>query len=203
MAGRPFGEGLFEEIDRMLAQGYCPDGRLELETEDQRLTCLIHRSLPYLAGLQEGEVFSAVPLKDYPVRARQMLGSICSMQRSDPVQVLALAVHFRHRPALQASTELVDIEHVLNVLAKEGQDAVLALERAGRRSLLFLQKGQPVRLFFGDPAEDPKEGDLRERFLICALAPGAALARVEAFKKLSIEPDLDAGRTLVQLAQAA
>ena len=37
--------------------------------------------------------------------------------------------------------------HVLNVLADEGHDAALALEREQIRTLLFLQQGAPARAF--------------------------------------------------------
>jgi pSer/pThr/pTyr-binding forkhead associated (FHA) protein len=114
MTGRVFREEeVFPEIDRLLSQGHCPEGRLELETEETRLTCLIHRSVPHLAGLLDGDVYSWIPLKDFPLRARQLENPVCSLVRSDPIRVLLVAVHFRNRPVVQASTELVSLEHVL------------------------------------------------------------------------------------------
>ncbi|MBW1807540.1 MAG: FHA domain-containing protein [Deltaproteobacteria bacterium] len=203
IAGRPFDKSLFDEIDRLLSQGHCPDGRLELETKETRLTCLIHQSTTYLAGLQEKDVFSWVPLKDFPVRALQMEDAVCSLIRSDPIRVLLVAVHFRNRPELQASTELVDLSHVIDVLAKEGKDAALVLERDGCRTFLFFQKGLPTCLYFGNPADDPQEGDIKDRFLLFAFNPKAGPGKVEAFKHLSIDPDADAGQKLQTLAEAA
>ncbi len=203
MTGRPFEDGLFEEVDGLVAQGHCPDGWLELETPEARLTCLFHQSRTYLAGLTEEEVFSWVPLKDFPVRAGQLDGAVCNLAKADPVRVLLLAVHFRNRPVLQATTDLVDLAHVLNVLADEGHDAALALERQSVRTLLFLQQGAPARAFFGDPTQDPGRGSVAERFLEHAFAPDAPLSKVEVFKRLSIEHDPDAGRSLTELAREA
>lgn len=203
LAGKPFGEGIFGEIDQLLSQGHCPEGRVEIESRDIRLTCLVHRSVPHLAGLLEQGEFSWVPLKEFPQRAAQMEESVCGVMRADAIQVLLAAVHFRNRPELQASTELVDLEHVLDVLATEGQDAALALERDAVRTLLFLQKGKPARLYFGTPTDDPGEGDIRERFLLFAFDPARGPARVEVFKRLNIVPDPDAGTSLVDLARAA
>ena len=203
IAGRPFDKSLFDEIDRLLSQGHCPDGRLELETKKTRLTCLIHQSTTFLAGLQEKDVFSWVPLKDFPVRALQLEDAVCSLIRSDPIRVLLVAVHFRNRPELQASTELVDLSHVIDVLAKEGQDAAVVLERDGCRTFFFLQKGLPTCLYFGNPADDPQEGDIKDRFLLFAFNPKAGPGKVEAFKRLSIDPDSDAGQKLQTLAEAA
>jgi pSer/pThr/pTyr-binding forkhead associated (FHA) protein len=204
LAGRDFKEEeIFPEIDRLLAQGHCPDGRLELETQETRLTCLIHRSVPHLAGLLEQDTYSWIPLKDFPLRARQLEDPVCSLVRSDPIRVLLAAVHFRNRPVLQASTELVSLEHVLDVLAKESQDAAVALERHGTRTLLFLKEGQPTRLYFGDPKNAWKEGSIRDSFLLHAFEPALGPGKVEVFKQLNIQPDPDAGTGLVKLAKAA
>lgn len=203
MTGRPFEDGLYKEVDDLIAQGHCPDGWLELATPEARLTCLFHQSRTYLAGLTEEESFSWVPLKDFPVRAKQLEDAVCSLAKADPVRVLLLAVHFRNRPVLQATTDLVDLAHVLNVLADEGHDAALALERECIRTLLFLQKGAPARAYFGDPTQDPGHGSVAERFLEHAFAPDAPLSKVEVFKRLSIEHDPDTGRTLTELAREA
>lgn len=202
-AGKPFGPNIFAEVDRLLKQGHCPDGRLEMEVEGLCLTCLIHRSVPHLAGLIDGDSYAWIPLRYFPLRANQLEGAVCSLFSCDPVLILLAAIHFRHRPVLQASTELVDIEHVLTALAKEGEDAVLALQRSGTRTLLFLKKGRPTRLYFGLPSDDPREGDLRERFLLHAFKPSVGPGKLEVFKQLNIAPDPDAGSSLIKLAEAS
>jgi hypothetical protein len=202
-SGRPYEESLLAEVDGLLRQGACSHGTLEVETEESRLTCLIHRGVPHLAGLQEDGGFFWVSLHDFPVRARQLRGAYCSLVRSDPARVLLCAVHFRNRPFLQASLELVDLEHVLDVLQAEGQDAVLALEGCIARSLLFLQKGKPVRLYLGNPAIEPGGQDPRECFLRHARDPRAEVRKIEVFKKLVITPDPEAGTPFAQLLAAA
>jgi hypothetical protein len=204
MTGRVFREEeVFPEIDRLLSQGHCPEGRLELETEETRLTCLIHRSVPHLAGLLDGDVYSWIPLKDFPLRARQLENPVCSLVRSDPIRVLLVAVHFRNRPVVQASTELVSLEHVLDVLAREEQDAAVALERNGTRTLLFLKNGNPTRLYFGDPKDAWEEPNIRDAFLLHAFEPSLGPGKVEVFKQLTIEPDPNAGTGFVKLSKAA
>lgn len=188
IADRPFREAIFPEIDSLLAHDKCPDGRLELNAGDKRLICLIHKSAPHSAGLQDGDLFSSVHLKDFPVLSRQMEGARCTLVRTDAILVLMIAVQFRHRPALQATTELVDPNHVLEVLAREGQDAALVLDRGGARSLLFLQKGIPARLYFGKSGDDPGEGDSRERFLVYSLIPRTASASSKCTKSSTSIP---------------
>jgi hypothetical protein len=203
MVGRPFEETLFSELDGLLLRGMCPDGWLDLEVADTRLTCLIHQSRPFLAGLAEPGRFTWVPLADVVLRARNMEGAVCSMYATDRVRVLLMAMHYRQRPALQASTRFVDLIHVLDVLAQDAHDAGVVLEREGTRTLMFLRQGFPARLYFGDDAKDPGGEDLTNRFLLYGFARGAPEGRVEVFDHLRIEPDPDAGRTFVELAREA
>jgi pSer/pThr/pTyr-binding forkhead associated (FHA) protein len=201
--GRPLDEGLWREVDELLGAGLCPDGWLDVETAETRLTCLFHQSRTYLSGLTEPEAFSRVALREFPLRADQLEDAACSLTKADPVRVLLLAVHFRYRPELQATTDLVDLAHVLKVLAEDGHDAALGLERSGLRTLLFLQQGTPARVYFGDPADDPGRGSIAERFLAYAFDPQAPMTRLEVFKRLSIQQDEDAGLSLATLAEQA
>jgi len=203
MTGRRFEESLFAELDALLARNECPEGWVDLDLGDNRLTCLIHQSRPFLAGLVEPERFSRVPLSDLVLRARNMEGAVCSVVRADLVRVLLMAVHFSNKPVLQATTRFVDLTHVLDVLAHDGNDAGLALERSGTRTLLFLQKGTPTRIYFGDARKDPGGGSIANRFLLYGFAPEAPVGKVEVFNKLNIPPDRDAGRTFTQLAEEA
>ncbi len=199
----PFVPALLAEVDALLHDGSCTNGRFELETGESRLVCLIHRSAPYLAGLVERDLFSRVPLVDFVPRARQLEGARCRLVRSETAEVLLIAVHLGRRPDLQGSTELVDPAHVLSYLERQRQDAAIALERDGRRTLLFLDAGRPAHLFFGDPADDPGDGDLEERVLTFAFAPGAPPCRIEVFTRLRVEPDPDAGLSFKRLEASA
>ncbi len=199
----PFVRELLGEIGALLLDGACPDGRLELATPEARLICLIHRSAPYLAGLVERRHFTRVPLADFVARAGQLERPACRLVRSETAEVLMIAVHFCQQPELQGSTELVDPEHVLRFLARERQDAAIALERQGRRTLLFLDKGQPAHVFFADPKDDPGGADLEERVLLYAFAATATPCRIEVFTRLQIDADPDAGSSLSRLEAAA
>jgi pSer/pThr/pTyr-binding forkhead associated (FHA) protein len=203
LPSRPFELEVFGEVDDLLTAGACPEGRLEIETPELRLTCLIRDSKPFLAGLLERDVYSQVPLVDLGLRARQLADAVCRLIRTDLPSVLMAAVHFTKRPALKGSTKLVDPQHVLEVLAKAKQDAALVFERGGVRTLLFLYAGKPARLYFGDPEDDPRRGALDERALLYAFAPGGPETQVEVFTSLKLEADPDADSSFRELADIA
>ncbi len=199
----PFSSRIYADVDRLVASGRCSEGRFEIETAEVRLTCLIHRGRTLLAGLQERDVFSPVPLVEFAARAGQLREASCRLLASEPAAVLMAAVHFCRRPVLQSTTDLVDPAHVLRLLEQARQDAAIAFERGGARTLFFLHHGRPARLYFGDPADDPGSGDLESRVLGFAFSPGAPIFRVEVFTDLKIDPDPDAGATLDELSAAA
>lgn len=203
MVGRAFEEPLFAELDSLLLRGQCPEGWLEVEVSDTRLVCLLHQSRPFIAGLVEPGRFGQVPLHDLVLRIRGMEGAVCSLYQADAVRVLLVAVHFCKRPVLQSSTRFVDLVHVLDVLAAEGHDAALALERSSGRTLVFLRKGSPARIYFGPGAKDPGGDSIENRFLLYGFAPDAPEGRLEVFESLTIEPDIDAGKTFRELAREA
>jgi pSer/pThr/pTyr-binding forkhead associated (FHA) protein len=197
-----FDDATLLEIDRLLFAGRCEDGRLELESGNTRLVAMIHSSAPYVAGLQEGQALRPVPLHDFVVRARQLENPVCRLVSCDKALVLLTAVHFTKRPDLGGSLKLINPAHVLRILAKEERDAAIALEHDGARTLLFLYRGQPARLFFGNPAEDPGEGSLEERLLLWAF-DRVADTRFEVFSELSVAPDPDAGCSFMRLDDEA
>jgi hypothetical protein len=203
LPSRTYDSEIFHELDEILASGECPEGRLEIESRESRLTCLIRASKPFLAGLLERDIYTQVPLIDLSIRASQLPDATCRLIKTDLPSVLMVAVHFTKRPALKGSTRLVDPLHVLNVLAKARQDAAIAFERNGFRTLLFLYGGKPARLYFGDPQEDPGHGELDERALLYAFAPSGPDTHVEVFTSLKLDHDPDADGSFLELADVA
>jgi hypothetical protein len=197
-----FGDETLLEIDRLLSNGRCEDGRLELESGDTRLMAMIHSSAPYVAGLQEGQTLQPVPLIDFAARARQLEDPECRLVSCDKALALMMAVHFSRRPDLGGSLKLINPGHVLRILAKEERDAAVALEHDGAKTLLFLYRGHPARLFFGNPSDDTGEGALEERLLDWAYERVEG-TRVEVFSDLKVSPDPDAGSTFARLSKEA
>lgn len=203
ISDRPFDAAVFREVDAFVAAGRCASGRFEIETAESRLTCLVHRSAIFLAGLLERNVYSQVPLYDLVDRSAQLADSTCRLVGTSSPEVMMEAVHFCRRPALRSTTILVDPAHVLGELEKQRRDAALVFERSGARTLMFLLHGRPARLFFGDPEDDPGQGGLEERMLAYAFAPEAPPGIVEVFTDLKVQPDPDAGTTLRELEEQA
>ena len=197
----PLYDGLFEHVDRLLEAGDCPSGRLDIENGEVRLSCLFHKSSPYMAGVTERDRFSAVPLYDFARRAVELgQGAACSLVKTDAAQVVMIGVHFARRPKLQASTRLIEPAHLMRHLAEKGRDAAVAFELDGARTLLFLNKGKPARLYLAESHLDPGEGSVLDRLRDYAFSPLAPAYHVEVFSDLKLSKDPDAGVPLARLA---
>ena len=203
MPKRPYYSGLFAEVDELLGQGACDEGRLEIESAGSTLICLVHHGKPYLAGLVEPDGFSDVRLGTLALRAGQLRDARATLIRSDASLVLMIGVHLYQKPMLEGSTRLVDPAHVLDVLRAEKHDAAIALERDGTRTLLFLHRGEPSYLHFGRPEDDPREGSLEERMLLYAFAPSAQPGVVSVYTDLKLPSDPDTGKPLAPSSDSA
>jgi pSer/pThr/pTyr-binding forkhead associated (FHA) protein len=200
---RPFQRSLFADVDALIRDGHCPEGRFEVSAGDVRLTALIHDSAPFLAGSLDGATYQRMSLYDFVLEAPLMHGALATLTRTDSPLMMMAAVHFCQRPHMQGSVHYVGPAHLLRAISEERRDAAIAFERSGTRTLLFLHRGRPARLYFGDPADDPGDGDLDERVLEFAFAPGAAETGLEVFALEKIQADRDAGTPLDTLAQNA
>ncbi len=200
---RPFHRGLFAEVDAAIGRGECPEGRFEVTAGDVRLTALIHKSSPWLAGYLDGKSFGRLSLYDFVVEARRLDGATATLTRTDSPLMMMAAVHFCQKPELRASTHLVDPLHLLQALAEERRDAAMALERDGARTLVFLHRGRPARLYFGDPEDDTGVGEIEDRTLSFAFSESAPPARLEVFTLEKIQADRDAGTALDALGRTA
>lgn len=78
----------------------------------------------------------------------------------------------------------------------------MSFERGGTRTLLFLNRGQPARLYFGEPRDDPGEGSLSDRILLYAFADSAPPSTVEVFTSLQLPADPARGKAFAELAAA-
>jgi len=196
-------DGIFGRVDEMLTEGKFRDGRLDFETDRARLTVLIHGGATHSAGIYEDGVYAPVPLREVAVRARQMHGAMCSVAECDAAVVLMMAVEFRKRPEIQGSTRYIDPGYVLRVLERDQVDAAVSCERDGARTLLFVQGGRPVRLYFADTDQDPGGDDLEDRLVRFAFTQSAKPTHVEVYRELRVENDPERGSPLVRLLLAA
>lgn len=195
---QPWGSDAVDRVVAVLGEGRCVEGRLEVEAANARVVCLIHHSAPYVAGIVDSAGFTRIPLAEFPLRAGQLDGAKCRLEKTEAALVLMEAAHFGRTPTVRASTRYVDLAHLIGALGEEGVDSAIALERNRERVLAFLHRGEPARLFGGE-SSGPSGGDILDRLLEHAFAAESGETVVEVFKDLHIEADVDIGISFDQL----
>jgi pSer/pThr/pTyr-binding forkhead associated (FHA) protein len=78
----------------------------------------------------------------------------------------SLLVIAQKKPALRVMTNLVDLDELLDRIEKEGKSAIVCASRDEYHAVLRYEKGKTAASFNGRVSTLPREGTLREEFLV-------------------------------------
>jgi pSer/pThr/pTyr-binding forkhead associated (FHA) protein len=102
-------------------------------------------------------------------------------------------VLFRHRPALQFTTDLVDVGEALKKLAARGTDAILGIRAGDEWAISICTKGKPVVNFFPPSgAEALKEPTPEEQLLVYVFTRPPGGVTVDVYEDTRVSPAGDA-----------
>jgi len=118
---------------------------------------------PYGAGRLAGNAFAFSEIHEFFAAYSRDPQSPLSFFATDKRLLLGLMVLFRHRPALQFTTDLVDMNEVLKKLATRGADAIMAIRSGDEWAISICTKGKPAANFFppsgGEALKEPTPGE--------------------------------------------
>ncbi|MBI4573548.1 MAG: FHA domain-containing protein [candidate division NC10 bacterium] len=138
-------DALFAKItqERKVGDGYF----LQAHSEETWILFVVNGS-PYAAGRLEADAFSFGEIHEFFAAYSRHPQSPLSFFVADKRLLLGLMVLFRHRPARQFATDLVDTGEILRELAARGADAILGLRAGEEWAIAICNKGQPVMNYF-------------------------------------------------------
>jgi len=138
-------DALFAKItqERRVADGYF----LQAHPEETWFLFLVNGS-PYASGRLAVDAFSFGEIHEFFAAYSRHPQSPLSFFVADKHLLLGLMVLFRHRPARQFATDLVDTGEILRELAARGADAILGLRAGEEWAIAICNKGQPVMNYF-------------------------------------------------------
>jgi pSer/pThr/pTyr-binding forkhead associated (FHA) protein len=194
---------LFAKIteERQIADGYFmqahPDGAQFL---------FVVKGVPYGAGRLAGDAFTFTEIHEFFAAYSRHPQSPLSFFVADKRLLLGLMVLFRHRPALQFTTDLVDMGEVLNKLAARGADAIVGIRAGDEWAISICSKGKPVANYFPlSGAEALKEPTPGEQLLVYVFARPPGGVTVDVYEETRVDPAGDASlvtaETLGRLSQ--
>jgi pSer/pThr/pTyr-binding forkhead associated (FHA) protein len=186
---------LFDEVYRgLLGAGRQGSGYFVLTPPEETRFLFVLGGLPCGAGRGRGSHFSSTLIGDFfAVYAKHPTAPLLFCP-ADASLMHGLLVLFGGRPSVQVTSDLVDVQGVLERLAARGVGAVLALRDGERVHLALCPAGRPARVYFvPDGAKPPAAQDARDALLafLSARQGGEPMA-LEVYETLEVPPAADA-----------
>ena len=179
-------DALFTKItqDRQISDGYFlhdhPEGASYL---------FVVSGSPYGAGQLAGDAFSFVEIHEFFAAYARHPQSPLSFFVADKRLLLGLMVLFRHRPALQFTTDLVDMEEVLRKLEARGGDAIVTIRAGDEWAITICTKGKPVANYFPASGADAlKEPTTAEQLLVYVFSRPPGGVTVDVYEETRVNP---------------
>ena len=177
---------LFAKItqDRQILDGYFTQ-----DHADGAWFLFVVNGTPYGAGRLAGDAFTFGEIHEFFAAYSRHPQSPLSFCVADKRLLLGLMVLFRHRPALQFTTDLVDMEEVLKKLAARGADAIVGIRSGDEWAVSICTKGKPVANFFPpSSAEALKEPTPSEQLLVYVFTRPPGGVTVDVYEETRVSP---------------
>lgn len=183
-------DALFTKItqERQIPDGYF----LQNHPEETSVLFVVNGS-PYGAGRLAGGAVSFLEIHEFFAAYARHPQSPLSFLIADKRLLLGLMVVFRHRPALQFTTDLVDMEEVLRKLEARGADAIVGIRAGDEWAITVCAKGKPAGNYFPPSGADAlKEPTTAEQLLVYVFSRPPGGVTVDVYEETRVSPAGDA-----------
>lgn len=169
------------------------DGYFIQDHPDEAWFLFVVDGAPYGAGRLAGDAFTFCEIHEFFAAYSRHQHSPLSFFVADKRLLLGLMVLFQHRPALQFTTDLVDMDEVLKKLAARGADAIVGIRAGDEWAISICTKGKPVANFFPpSDAEALKEPTPGEQLLVYVFTRPTGGVAVDVYEETRVSPAGDA-----------
>jgi len=174
--------------ERQIGDGYF----LQVHPEGATVLFVVNGS-PYAAGRVAGELLASLEIHEFFAAYSRQPQSPLSFFVTDKRLLLGLMILFRHRPALQFTTDLVDVAEVLTRLAARGRDAIVGIRSGEEWGLTVCARGKPVANYFPPSGTEAlKEPSPAEQLLVYVYGRPNGMAMVDIYEETRVAPAGDA-----------
>ncbi len=159
--------GQFDQTYKMLLeeQGLF-EGYFMLDTPDRTHYLFISDGHPYSAGTYDSRGYKSVQIRDFFSTYLQSRPHVLSFHSSDEILTKGIIVLFQHMPTMQVTTDLVDVEEILDKIRQKGLDTILAIKDQNLSSIILCQQGVPSKTYLVDPGEAEDEKTPTDQMLV-------------------------------------
>ena len=179
-------DALFTKITQ---ERQIPDGYFLHDHPEGASFLFVVSGSPYGAGQLAGDAFSFLEIHEFFAAYARHPHSPLSFLVADKRLLLGLMVLFRHRPALQFTTDLVDMEEVLRKLEARGGDAIVGIRAGDEWAITICTKGKPAANYFPASGADAlKEPTTAEQLLVYVFSRPPGGVTVDVYEETRVNP---------------
>ena len=190
---RPYSPGVIDSLFELVKGQTGPTGWILLaEDSNTPLLLFILQNSPYAAAQLTGSQFKTLNLRDYFQTLASRNQPQLTLLAANPILFKCLLVLTQKLPTTTGTTDLVNIESLLQQIKSSGKEVVVGLKRAEEINLFYFMKGNLQEAFFANPDAAPKDSSAEDQFLEYAYGgkPSAPVT-VQAYYDVQVKPAED------------
>ena len=164
---RDFDEAEFDSI----LKGHLEASRtrpviVEVCNENIQYLVFLNEGQLYYAAVNDGERFRSIRIRDFFAGIRRAPFPKVVAYEADLVLYHSLLVFLQKKPELKVSSELVDLDELLDRAEEESMSAIFVAHQPGNFLLLRYQNGRAIACYTDRPDKRDPAADAREEFLV-------------------------------------
>lgn len=190
---RPYSPGVIDSLFELVRGQTGPTGWILLSGESNNpLLLFILQNSPYAAAQVIGNQFKTLNLSDYFQALASQNQPRLTLLAANPILFKCLLVLTQKLPTTAGTTDLVNIESLLQQIKSSGKEVVVGLKRAEEINLFYFMKGNLQEAFFANPDSVPKDSSSEDQLLEYAYGgKSPAPVAVQAYYDVQVKPAED------------
>jgi len=185
----------FDDVYRsLLGGGQTASGYFVLALTEETRYLFVLGGLPYGAGRAQESRLTSTPIGDFFTAYAAHPTAPLLFCPADAFLIHGLLVLFGSRPSVQVTSDLVDVQEVLERLAARGVSTVLALRQGERVHVALCPAGRPARAYFmSDGTDLPADEEAEDALLgFVYTRQGGQPMALDVYDGLEVPPAADA-----------
>ncbi|MCD6451661.1 MAG: FHA domain-containing protein [Acidobacteria bacterium] len=191
-----------ERFRYALRENALTDGFFSLKGDKSDHYLFITEGRIHSAGTIKEKEFSSIPIREFFKNYSKLSAPLLSFFYTDEALVKSIICLFQHSPTMQATTDLVDVEEVVEKIQVEGKDTVLSISDGEKVSIAICIGGEPTALYFAEETEAIREETPLEQLLVFIYSKAKEKPlEIDIYQDIVINPAIDSGFPELELPE--
>ena len=192
-SNRPYSSKAVNSLFSLVKNRSTPIGLvLTADYPDTSLILFILENRPYAAAEIQENGFKSLALRDFFGALGHVGNPALTLNAVNPVLFKCLLVAVQKAPTTAGTTDLVNVEALLERVKSLNQESVVAVRAKESLNLFYFSNGTLSEACFAEPPEETPDGTLEDQFLeYVDRASSSSPVQVETYEDLEVTPAED------------